>query len=226
MKEPRSPASPTALQSLLSRVGVAAFLVLLGLVLALVGLHSLGWVNAWYFPLQPVAAFLIGGGCACLLAGRILHVRLKQLLVWNVLVLVILVNAIAFAGAYAITHFTAPGQFPLGMPRPVNVNTPATFGMDYETQTISINGQEWLETWWIPAVNARGTVLLFPGNGGSKGRQLLAPAQIFHGLSYNTLLVDFRGVGGSSGNTTTMGMREATDVVLAVDYARGRHRFV
>ncbi len=34
------------------------------------------------------------------------------------------------------------------------------------------------------------------------------------------LLVDFRGVGGSSGNTTTVGVREAEDVAIAVNYTR------
>jgi alpha-beta hydrolase superfamily lysophospholipase len=43
---------------------------------------------------------------------------------------------------------------------------------------------------------------------------------VFHGLNYNTLLVDFRGVGGSSGKTTTLGVREAKDVALALNFAR------
>jgi len=78
-----------------------------------------------------------------------------------------------------------------------------------------------LETWFIPVQHSvsNGTVLLFPGNAGSKAKQLLAPAQVFHSLNYDALLVDFRGVGGSSGNTTTLGVREAQDVALAINYA-------
>ncbi len=80
----------------------------------------------------------------------------------------------------------------------------------------------WLETWYIPAGGAEveGTVLLFPGNGGNKSKQLLAPAKTFHHLRYDTLLVDFRGVGGSSDNTTTLGAREAQDVAAALAFAQ------
>jgi uncharacterized protein len=34
------------------------------------------------------------------------------------------------------------------------------------------------------------------------------------------LLVDFRGVGGSSGNTNTIGIREAQDVLWSMSYAQ------
>lgn len=39
-------------------------------------------------------------------------------------------------------------------------------------------------------------------------------------MDYDTLVVDFRGVGGLIGNTTTFGVREAKDVALAVSYAQ------
>jgi alpha-beta hydrolase superfamily lysophospholipase len=39
-------------------------------------------------------------------------------------------------------------------------------------------------------------------------------------LNYDTLLVDFRGLGGSSGNTTTLGVRETEDVALSMRYAQ------
>jgi uncharacterized protein len=39
-------------------------------------------------------------------------------------------------------------------------------------------------------------------------------------LGYDTFLVDFRGVGGSSGNTTTVGIKEAKDVAIAFNYAQ------
>ena len=95
-------------------------------------------------------------------------------------------------------------------------------GLEYVSQRITINKNQWLETWFIPAQNSRakGTVLLFHGNGSTKANQLLAPTKVFHRLGYNTLLIDFRGVGGSSGNTTTLGSREAKDVALALNYAQ------
>ncbi|MBL1174793.1 MAG: alpha/beta fold hydrolase [Pantanalinema sp. GBBB05] len=139
-----------------------------------------------------------------------------------ILVVFLALNALSYAGAYALTHFSAPGHIGLGLPRPTNSRRPSDVGLEYVTQRISINQNEWLETWFIPAQRSvsSGTVLLFPGNGGSKAKQLLAPTAVFHRLGYDALLIDFRGVGGSSGNTTTLGVREAKDVALTMNYAQ------
>jgi uncharacterized protein len=69
-------------------------------------------------------------------------------------------------------------------------------------------------------MEAKGTIIMFPGNRDAKGKFLLAPARGFHDLQYNALLVDFRGVGGSSGHETTLGFKEAKDVALAWKYAK------
>ena len=55
------------------------------------------------------------------------------------------------------------------------------------------------------------------------GKQLLAPAQAFHRLGYDAILVDFRGVGGSSGNTTTLGVREAQDVAEMIKHIQHKN---
>jgi uncharacterized protein len=139
-----------------------------------------------------------------------------------ILVVCLILNISAFIGAYTLTHFKSPGQYGLGLPRPISSNLPSKMGLEYITGRIAISKTEWLETWLIPVANStsQGTVILFPGNAGSKAKQLLLPAQVFHSLGYDTLLVDFRGVGGSSGSTTTLGMREAEDVALSVNYAQ------
>lgn len=147
------------------------------------------------------------------------------------LVIFFVFNALAYTGAYVLTHFNTPGHLGLGLPRPASSALPTDIGLEYVTQRISISQTEWLESWFIPAQPAvsKGTVLLFPGNAGSKAKQLLAPAQVFHNLSYDTLLIDFRGVGGSSGNTTTLGVREAKDVALAMHHAQHlgfKHPFI
>ncbi len=105
------------------------------------------------------------------------------------------------------------------VPRPTNQQTPKDGGLAYQTHQIVIPNGEKLEAWFIPAKSSRGVVLLFPPYGASK-QALLAPSQIFHDLGYDTLLVDFRGVGGSSGSDTTLGVREASDVALAVGYVQ------
>lgn len=132
----------------------------------------------------------------------------------------LLLNVITYAGAYGLTHFREPGEWSLGRSRPNSPQLPSDEGLAYITQKLPINEKEWLDTWLIPAANPQGTILLFHGNGSSKSSQLLTPAKVFHELGYNALLVDFRGVGGSSGNTTTLGAKEAKDVVIAFNYAQ------
>jgi uncharacterized protein len=131
-------------------------------------------------------------------------------------------NILSYVGAYLFTHLRSPGQFGVGNSRPTSLKLPSDIGLKYTTQRIPVNQGEWIETWFIPSQisTPRGTVVLFPGNAGSKAQQLIAPARVLNDWGYDTLLVDFRGVGGSSGNTTTLGVREARDVALAVDYAQ------
>jgi uncharacterized protein len=136
-----------------------------------------------------------------------------------ILFLFLLLNVLAFAGAYAFTHYTPRDDIGFGQSRPINTKFPSDIQLDYITQRIPINANEWIETWFIDVKKSKsqGMVILFPGNGGSKAN-LLAPAQVFHNLGYDTLLVDFRGVGGSTGDTTTVGMREAKDVAVVMGY--------
>jgi uncharacterized protein len=149
--------------------------------------------------------------------GKHSRKRLLQVLLSFCLAL----NLAAYGGAYQLTHYRTPGSWGLGAPKPISSKLPSELGLNYTTHRIPIEPDEWLETWSIPASSTpKGTVILFPGNGGSKAKQLLLPAQVFHDLGYDTWLVDFRGVGGSSGNTTTLGMREAQDVVASVSYAQ------
>jgi uncharacterized protein len=147
-------------------------------------------------------------------------------------------NGIAFMQARSMTHFVKVGNRTakpeklsptdkirviltgVEVPRPENQVTPAAVQLAYETHTIPIQGEK-LEAWYIPAPNARGIVLLFPPYGGSKAG-LLAPTKILHELGYDALLVDFRGTGGSSGDDTTLGVREAKDVAAAVAFSRQR----
>lgn len=144
--------------------------------------------------------------------------RLYQFLI----VIFIFINVLSYVGTYVLTHYNTPNSWGLGLSRPTSSKLPTDIGLEYVTQRIPINQTEWLETWFISANKSvsSGTILLFPGNGSSKAKQLLAPTEVFHNLGYDTLLVDFQGVGGSSGNTTTIGAREAKDVAIAMNYAQ------
>jgi uncharacterized protein len=132
------------------------------------------------------------------------------------------VNAIAAVVAYGMTHYRSPGQMGLGALKPINSKVPTDVGLSYTTRKIRLSNRGWLETWQIPVQNAQpsGTVLLFPGSGSSKSPQLLAPAKAFHTLNYDAVMVDFQGVGGSSGNHKTVGMKESQDVVTVFKEAQ------
>ncbi len=156
--------------------------------------------------------------------------HLKRILVFLIIIFII-VNVIAYAHAYKLTHFsttkTTKTQSPdklslfekvktiftgVNNPRPINNNVPT---QPYET--IYITGDKKLECWLIKNDTAKGTVVVFHGYGGHKS-SMLDKADKFLNFGYNVLLVDFMGSGGSQGNQTTIGFKEAEQVNTAYDY--------
>lgn len=149
-------------------------------------------------------------------------------------------NGVLFLHARAFLHFSedaprtaAPEQLgPLGrlevaltgvrLPRPRNARTPTDLGLPFETGSVVAADGTRLEAWWVPVSGSpRGRALLFHGYGGSKD-QLLEVASWWHDRGFEVGLVDFRGAGGSAGDTTTLGWEEALDVVALHDAARRR----
>lgn len=149
-----------------------------------------------------------------------------------------LVNLLAYLHARAMTTFAPAGVrtakpellSPLEkakvvltgvtIPRPVaNGVTPERCGLPFELHQIQGQNDVELEAWHISHRRAKALVLMFSGYAACKAA-LLPEARALHDLGYNLLLVDFQGAGGSTGNDTTIGVREADDVALAVEYAR------
>lgn len=208
---------------LLQKVGILTWCLLLAILFGVVTLHFLGLINGWLFPVRGVITFLGGAGIACFIISFLLGRITKKWLIYSSLFLAFIVNLFAFLGAYSLTHYQTEGTWGLGIPRPQNMRSPADIGLEFFTQNIPIGSDKWLEIWQIPAAFSRGTVILFPGQGVAKGKQLLAPAEIFHTLNYDTVLVDYQGVGGSSGNKTTIGAKEAKDVAAVMAYVQKIH---
>lgn len=168
--------------------------------------------------------------------GRTRRVKWRKLLALAIVAGVLTLNGVAWMQAWAMTHYLpasqrtpkpealSPGEkisaiiTGVKVPRPRNERTPADVGLSFEVRTIDIAGGESLETWYVPRPEPRGIILMFPGYAESK-QSLLPAASALHDMGYNMLLVDFRGAGGSSGNDTTLGVREGKDVALAVEYA-------
>jgi len=147
------------------------------------------------------------------------------------LTLFILLNVVAAIHAYKFTHFSSAGARTsmqltsaqklsflfsgVNNPRPVDNKLPAR-----AYQTIKINSNVTLDCWYMPADSAaKETVIIFHGYTASKSG-LLERASVLLQNGYNCLLVDFMGSGGSGGNGTTIGYKEAEEVKSAYDYVQ------
>jgi uncharacterized protein len=160
-------------------------------------------------------------------------VRLRRWLRWPLRVGTagfIAVNGAAFMMAWSMTHYDVPtarttriaqvsgwekAKLLLSGPtvrRQRNERTPANVGMDFSVERFAGSHGLSIEAWRIEGQPGKPVVLMFPGYAASKDT-LLRGAQEFHALGCGMWLVDFHGIGGSDGSSTTIGYEEAEDVV-------------
>jgi alpha-beta hydrolase superfamily lysophospholipase len=150
-----------------------------------------------------------------------------------ILLLLLMLNVCAYLQARAMTHFSPgatrtpkPEQLSftqklqvlvtgVTIPRPENTQTPADLEMEFDVRSIQVPDGTVLEAWHIPHASPRGVVAMFHSYGGCKAR-LLREASAFHDLGFAIVMIDFRGSGGSTGNETTVGVREADDVTATL----------
>lgn len=157
-------------------------------------------------------------------------------ILWLLLTAFLLLNVIAFFHAYKFTHFSntdaektkSPEQLSAfakiktlitGVNNPRPVNNPVDSG--YHIETITLQSNKKIECWYIQAKadvdSSKGTVAIFHGYSGEKS-SMMDKAEEFLKLGYNTLLVDFMGSGGSEGNQTTLGYKEAEQVKTVFEH--------
>lgn len=163
--------------------------------------------------------------------------RLFKLLIRSALALFILLNIVVAFHAYKFTHFYENGEItvkPAGEKTDWDKAKEMFFGINavkqkntvrtdsaFQTVYLTTKSGLKLEGWYLNADSAVGTVCLFHGHGGTKSG-VIAEAEAFNRMGYNTLLLDFRAHGGSQGNTCTIGYNETEDVKLAYDYIRNK----
>ncbi len=82
--------------------------------------------------------------------------------------------------------------------------TPRAAGLDYEDVSLHTADGVKLHGWWVPAQNARGTVLLLHGNAGNISHRI-GYLTMFSRLGYSVLLFDYRGYGKSGGSPSEEG---------------------
>ena len=148
-------------------------------------------------------------------------------------------NALAYGHARTMTHFTAGGTrtgkaetlswsqklwvlaIGVQLPKPSNSQTPLDRQMPFDTWAIPVEPGVTLEAWSVRQTDPKGVVVLFHGYADRKS-SALTEARAFFNEGWAPVLVDLRGSGGSSGDTTSIGFFEARDVAAAVDFTRER----
>ena len=91
-----------------------------------------------------------------------------------------------------------------GLPGRALTATPGDIGLEYEDVALTTSDNERLHGWYVPATDGRGVVLFFHGNAGNISHRLDSIA-IFHQLGLDTLIIDYRGYGQSTGKTSEQG---------------------
>jgi len=84
------------------------------------------------------------------------------------------------------------------------IHTPAAIGLLFEDVSLTTSDNVTLHGWWIPAKNARATLLFFHGNAGNISHRLDS-IQIFHDLGLTVFIVSYRGYGQSEGRPSIKG---------------------
>ncbi|HMU44732.1 MAG TPA: alpha/beta hydrolase [Chitinophagaceae bacterium] len=157
--------------------------------------------------------------------------------IWAIAIQLILINISAAFYAYKLTHFyqdkTVRDPFKTENifgktwrlftgPRFQKSMITELPNFKYDEIKLKTHNGTILDGWYTEADStSRGTVILFHGVTSSKDK-LLSEAYEFRYWGYNVLMMDFRGHGNSSGNTTTVGIRESEDVKIAYDFVKSK----
>jgi fermentation-respiration switch protein FrsA (DUF1100 family) len=94
--------------------------------------------------------------------------------------------------------------FLANMPGRALTASPGDMGLEYENVSLLTSDGESLHGWYVPAVNRRGVLLFFHGNAGNISHRLDSIG-IFQQLGLDTLIIDYRGYGQSTGKASEKG---------------------
>ena len=118
------------------------------------------------------------------------------------------------AGLATIRRFTYNDKENAGL-------TPRSFDLPFEDVSFSAPDGVTLKGWWVPAPEARGTVVLVHGLNRSR-IEMVKKVPFLHKQGWNALLFDLRHHGESGGSASSFGFFEKQDVHAATAFARTR----
>ncbi|MDR3354654.1 MAG: alpha/beta hydrolase [Synergistaceae bacterium] len=98
------------------------------------------------------------------------------------------------------------------------VTTPGDYGLPFDDVMITTSDGVSINGWFVPAPEARGTLLFFHGNAGNISHRMDS-IEIFHNLGLSVFIIDYRGFGRSGGSCSISGTTE--DAAAAWRYLTG-----
>ena len=144
-------------------------------------------------------------------------------MIWNILLAPVLLCAglygLLVIGVYI---FQARLLYFPDQPGRHHVHVPTDIGLQYESVRITTADGITLDGWFVPADKARGVILFFHGNAGNISDRLDS-LRVFNELGLNTLIIDYRGYGSSTGTPSETGTY--LDAEAAWRYLVEEHRF-
>jgi fermentation-respiration switch protein FrsA (DUF1100 family) len=90
------------------------------------------------------------------------------------------------------------------MPAAELTANPGAYGIPFEDVNLTASDGVRLHGWYIPAGNARGSLLFFHGNAGNISDRIDS-VKIFHDLRLSVFIIDYRGYGRSEGSPSISG---------------------
>lgn len=101
--------------------------------------------------------------------------------------------------------------------------TPASFNLPFEEVSFQTADGVPLHGWWVPAADAKGTVVLLHGLNRSR-IEMVKKVPFVHEQGWNALLFDLRHHGTSGGGVSSFGWFEKKDAEAAKALAEGRSK--
>lgn len=123
----------------------------------------------------------------------------------NMLLNILAIAALVYGAIVLLVYVMQPQLLYLpNLPTREIVTTPQDNGMPHQDVVLETEDGERIHAWYVPAPDARDTVLIAHGNAGNISHRI-DTLRIWHRLGYNTLIFDYRGYGQSSGRPDEAG---------------------
>jgi fermentation-respiration switch protein FrsA (DUF1100 family) len=125
---------------------------------------------------------------------------IKKVLNYRVLRIFLILVVFLFSIRFLLPHI-------LFKPTRAINGTPESYGMPFEDVMITTSDGVRINGWFVPAKNARGTVLFFHGNAGNISDRLDS-IEVFNSIGFSVFIIDYRGYGKSEGTPSVPGVAQ------------------